>query len=36
MIDVEEVDCLELLLYLFEKFYCSDMLCGWGKFGLVV
>ncbi len=35
-IDAEEADRLELSLKLFEKIYRSDLVKGWGKFGLVV
>ena len=35
-IDAEEADRLELSLKLFEKVYCSDVVKGWGKFGLVI
>lgn len=35
-IDAEEADRLELSLSLFEKVYRSDIVKGWGKFGLVV
>ncbi|UUM33127.1 bifunctional proline dehydrogenase/L-glutamate gamma-semialdehyde dehydrogenase PutA [Vibrio japonicus] len=35
-IDAEEADRLELSLKLFEKVYRSDLVKGWGKFGLVV
>ncbi|AQM69850.1 Bifunctional protein PutA [Vibrio campbellii] len=35
-IDAEEADRLELSLKLFEKLYRSDLVKGWGKFGLVV
>ncbi|MDA0149046.1 bifunctional proline dehydrogenase/L-glutamate gamma-semialdehyde dehydrogenase PutA [Vibrio sp. LaRot3] len=35
-IDAEEADRLELSLKLFEKLYRSDVVKGWGKFGLVV
>ncbi|MUJ27584.1 bifunctional proline dehydrogenase/L-glutamate gamma-semialdehyde dehydrogenase PutA [Aliivibrio fischeri] len=35
-IDAEEMDRLELSLELFEKLYRSDIVKGWGKFGLVV
>ncbi len=35
-IDAEEADRLELSLKLFEKVYRSDLVRGWGKFGLVV
>lgn len=35
-IDAEEADLLELSLKLFEKIYRSDLVKGWGKFGLVV
>lgn len=35
-IDAEEADRLELSLKLFEKVYRSDLVQGWGKFGLVV
>ncbi|HHX8519486.1 TPA: bifunctional proline dehydrogenase/L-glutamate gamma-semialdehyde dehydrogenase PutA [Vibrio diabolicus] len=35
-IDAEEADRLELSLKLFEKVYRSDLVKGWGKFGLVI
>ncbi|OBT16992.1 bifunctional proline dehydrogenase/L-glutamate gamma-semialdehyde dehydrogenase [Vibrio sp. UCD-FRSSP16_10] len=35
-IDAEEADRLELSLQLFEKVYNSDLVKGWGKFGLVI
>ncbi|KHT47886.1 bifunctional proline dehydrogenase/L-glutamate gamma-semialdehyde dehydrogenase PutA [Vibrio sinaloensis] len=35
-IDAEEADRLELSLKLFEKVYRSELVKGWGKFGLVV
>ncbi|MBV1839548.1 bifunctional proline dehydrogenase/L-glutamate gamma-semialdehyde dehydrogenase PutA [Photobacterium ganghwense] len=35
-IDAEEADRLELSLKLFEKLYRSDVVKGWGRFGLVV
>lgn len=35
-IDAEEADRLELSLKLFEKAYRSDLVKGWGKFGLVI
>lgn len=35
-IDAEEADRLELSLKLFEKVYRSDVVKGWGKFGLVI
>jgi len=35
-IDAEEADRLELSLKLFEKVYRSELVQGWGKFGLVV
>ncbi|RJX69741.1 bifunctional proline dehydrogenase/L-glutamate gamma-semialdehyde dehydrogenase PutA [Vibrio sinensis] len=35
-IDAEEADRLELSLKLFKKVYQSDMVRGWGKFGLVI
>lgn len=35
-IDAEEADRLELSLMLFEKLYRSDIVKGWGKFGIVV
>ncbi|MDD9156240.1 bifunctional proline dehydrogenase/L-glutamate gamma-semialdehyde dehydrogenase PutA [Aliivibrio sp. S4TY2] len=35
-IDAEEMDRLELSLLLFEKLYRSDIVKGWGKFGIVV
>ncbi|MCE0557006.1 bifunctional proline dehydrogenase/L-glutamate gamma-semialdehyde dehydrogenase PutA [Motilimonas sp. E26] len=35
-IDAEEADRLELSLQLFEKLYRSDVVKGWGKFGLVI
>ncbi len=35
-IDAEEADRLELSLKLFEKLYRSEIVKGWGKFGLVV
>ncbi|MCG9600332.1 bifunctional proline dehydrogenase/L-glutamate gamma-semialdehyde dehydrogenase PutA [Vibrio sp. Isolate31] len=35
-IDAEEADRLELSLKLFEKLYRSDLVKGWGKFGLVI
>lgn len=35
-IDAEEADRLELSLELFEKVYNSDLVKGWGKFGLVI
>ena len=35
-IDAEEADRLELSLELFEKVYRSDVVKGWGKFGLVI
>ncbi|MCV5262100.1 proline dehydrogenase family protein, partial [Escherichia coli] len=35
-IDAEEADRLELSLKLFEKIYRSDLVKGWGKFGLVI
>ncbi|TOD04721.1 bifunctional proline dehydrogenase/L-glutamate gamma-semialdehyde dehydrogenase PutA, partial [Vibrio parahaemolyticus] len=35
-IDAEEADRLELSLKLFKKIYRSDLVKGWGKFGLVV
>ncbi|MEH0667386.1 bifunctional proline dehydrogenase/L-glutamate gamma-semialdehyde dehydrogenase PutA [Vibrio scophthalmi] len=35
-IDAEEADRLELSLKLFEKIYRTDLVKGWGKFGLVV
>ncbi|USD67459.1 bifunctional proline dehydrogenase/L-glutamate gamma-semialdehyde dehydrogenase PutA [Vibrio sp. SCSIO 43136] len=35
-IDAEEADRLELSLHLFEKLYRSDVVSGWGGFGLVV
>ncbi|EGU33241.1 bifunctional proline dehydrogenase/pyrroline-5-carboxylate dehydrogenase [Vibrio ichthyoenteri ATCC 700023] len=35
-IDAEEADRLELSLKLFEKLYRSDVVEGWGKFGLVI
>ena len=35
-IDAEEADRLELSLKLFEKIYRSDVVKGWGKFGLVI
>ncbi|KAB2825825.1 bifunctional proline dehydrogenase/L-glutamate gamma-semialdehyde dehydrogenase PutA [Aliivibrio finisterrensis] len=35
-IDAEEMDRLELSLALFEKLYRSDIVKGWGKFGIVV
>ncbi|MCV5854512.1 proline dehydrogenase family protein, partial [Escherichia coli] len=34
--DAEEADRLELSLKLFEKVYRSDLVKGWGKFGLVI
>ncbi|MFS1948658.1 bifunctional proline dehydrogenase/L-glutamate gamma-semialdehyde dehydrogenase PutA [Vibrio lentus] len=35
-IDAEEADRLELSLKLFEKLYRTDLVKGWGKFGLVI
>ncbi|BCB45450.1 bifunctional protein PutA [Vibrio alginolyticus] len=35
-IDAEEADRLELSLKLFEEVYRSDLVKGWGKFGLVI
>ncbi|MEZ9603694.1 bifunctional proline dehydrogenase/L-glutamate gamma-semialdehyde dehydrogenase PutA [Vibrio sp. 10N.261.55.A10] len=35
-IDAEEADRLELSLKLFEKLYRSELVKGWGKFGLVI
>jgi RHH-type proline utilization regulon transcriptional repressor/proline dehydrogenase/delta 1-pyrroline-5-carboxylate dehydrogenase len=35
-VDAEEADRLELSLKLFEKIYRSELVKGWGKFGLVV
>ena len=35
-IDAEEADRLELSLMLFEKLYTSELVKGWGKFGLVI
>ncbi|USD43474.1 bifunctional proline dehydrogenase/L-glutamate gamma-semialdehyde dehydrogenase PutA [Vibrio sp. SCSIO 43135] len=35
-IDAEEADRLELSLKLFEKVYRSELVKGWGKFGLVI
>jgi RHH-type proline utilization regulon transcriptional repressor/proline dehydrogenase/delta 1-pyrroline-5-carboxylate dehydrogenase len=35
-IDAEEADRLELSLKLFEQVYRSDLVKGWGKFGLVI
>ena len=35
-IDAEEADRLELSLRLFEKAYRSDVVAGWGKFGVAV
>ena len=35
-IDAEEADRLELSLKLFEKLYRSEVVRGWGRFGLVV
>lgn len=35
-IDAEEMDRLELSLFLFKKLYQSPEIKGWGKFGLVV
>ncbi|WP_061040090.1 bifunctional proline dehydrogenase/L-glutamate gamma-semialdehyde dehydrogenase PutA [Vibrio coralliirubri] len=35
-IDAEEADRLELSLKLFEKLYRTDLVNGWGKFGLVI
>ncbi|MEZ8284492.1 bifunctional proline dehydrogenase/L-glutamate gamma-semialdehyde dehydrogenase [Vibrio splendidus] len=35
-IDAEEADRLELSLKLFEKLYHTDLVKGWGKFGLVI
>jgi RHH-type proline utilization regulon transcriptional repressor/proline dehydrogenase/delta 1-pyrroline-5-carboxylate dehydrogenase len=35
-IDAEEADRLELSLELFEKVYRSELVKGWGKFGLVI
>ncbi|GAM66683.1 proline dehydrogenase [Vibrio sp. JCM 19236] len=35
-IDAEEADRLELSLELFEKVYNSELVKGWGKFGLVI
>ncbi|MGD8110956.1 bifunctional proline dehydrogenase/L-glutamate gamma-semialdehyde dehydrogenase PutA [Vibrio sp. TRT 17S01] len=35
-IDAEEADRLELSLKLFEKVYRSELVKGWGKFGIVV
>ncbi|MDA9556536.1 bifunctional proline dehydrogenase/L-glutamate gamma-semialdehyde dehydrogenase PutA [Vibrio sp.] len=35
-IDAEEADRLEMSLKLFEKVYRSDLVKGWGKFGLVI
>ncbi|UTV30779.1 bifunctional proline dehydrogenase/L-glutamate gamma-semialdehyde dehydrogenase PutA [Photobacterium atrarenae] len=35
-IDAEEADRLELSLKLFEKLYRSDVVRGWGRFGLVI
>ncbi|WP_391091719.1 bifunctional proline dehydrogenase/L-glutamate gamma-semialdehyde dehydrogenase PutA [Vibrio sp. NH-UV-68] len=35
-IDAEEADRLELSLRLFEKVYRSELVKGWGKFGLVI
>ncbi len=35
-IDAEEADRLELSLKLFEKLYRTDLVKGWGRFGLVI
>lgn len=36
MVDVEEVDCLEMLFDIIEIVFCDLDLVGWDGFGLVV